>query len=53
MIAVKDDYEDRKALDPNIAEEVFVNYLAPKKSDITVYKLKLPVKCPTIQFCYS
>ena len=43
----------RKGLDPNIPEEEFINFLPPKKQEITAYKLILPAESPTIQFCYS
>ena len=50
---MEDNYKSRVALDPKIPEEVFLNFLPPKKSEISAYKLKLPADSPTIQYCYS
>ena len=47
------DYNARKELDPTIAEEVYVEWMPPKKSKIDSAKIILPDALPGIQSSYA
>ena len=49
----KEDYNKRKAIDPSIPEEEFIEFMPKQKPQIPMTPLALPTDAPKIGMCYA